>query len=236
MKVAIMQPYFFPYLGYFSLIKNTDLFILLDEVQFIRHGWIERNRILKQNEGWLYIKVPLIKHSHKEIIKNIYIDNSIDWQKKIIDQLITYKRIAPNFKKVFDFLYQILNNKFETITELNKYTLKETCRFLDIKENINVYSKMNIKIDKINTPDEWALNICKKINNVEEYWNPEGGKDFFDTHKYLQNNINVKFIKHKVPEYNQNRIYFENSLSIIDVLMFNDINSTNRLIDEYYFI
>ena len=61
-KVAIMQPYFFPYLGYFSLIKHTDEFILFDPVQFIRHGWIERNRILKPENGWQYISVPLEKH------------------------------------------------------------------------------------------------------------------------------------------------------------------------------
>jgi hypothetical protein len=58
MKLGIMQPYFFPYLGYFSLIKHTDRFILFDTVQFIRHGWIERNRILKQNEGWQYVQAP----------------------------------------------------------------------------------------------------------------------------------------------------------------------------------
>ena len=91
MKVAIMQPYFFPYLGYFGLINHTEKFILFDTVQFIRHGWIERNRILKPMEDWQYIAVPLKKHSQKTLIKDIEINNSIDWKNKIFAQLTHYK-------------------------------------------------------------------------------------------------------------------------------------------------
>ena len=76
MKLAIMQPYFFPYLGYLSLIKNTDRFILFDTVQFIRHGWIERNRVLKQGDGWQYISIPLEKHEQTTLIKDIKIKNT----------------------------------------------------------------------------------------------------------------------------------------------------------------
>ena len=71
MKLGIMQPYFAPYLGYISLIKHTDEFILFDTVQFIRHGWIERNRILKPGGGWQYIAIPLVKHSQKTLICDI---------------------------------------------------------------------------------------------------------------------------------------------------------------------
>ena len=74
MRLGIMQPYFFPYIGYMSLIKNTDLFILFDDVQFIRHGWIERNRILKPSGGWQYIAVPLEKHHRDTLIKEIRIN------------------------------------------------------------------------------------------------------------------------------------------------------------------
>ena len=76
MRLGIMQPYFFPYLGYFSLIKHADLFILFDTPQFIRHGWIERNRILKPDVGWMYVSVLLIKHELQTPIKDVKIDNS----------------------------------------------------------------------------------------------------------------------------------------------------------------
>lgn len=75
MKLGIMQPYFLPYLGYISLIKNTDKFILFDTVQFIRHGWIERNRILKQTGGWQYIQIPLEKKQMSTVIKDVKINN-----------------------------------------------------------------------------------------------------------------------------------------------------------------
>ena len=88
-KIGIMQPYFFPYLGYISLIKHTDEFMLFDPVQFIRHGWIERNRILKPGEGWQYIQVPLQKHSLTTDIKDIKIDNTQNWRVKLLSQLIS---------------------------------------------------------------------------------------------------------------------------------------------------
>ena len=101
MKLAIMQPYFSPYLGYFSLIKHTDNFILLDTVQFIRHGWIERNRILKPGwDTWQYIKVPLEKHSKNSIIKDIRIKTNQDWKRKLISQLVHYKKRAPFYQNM----------------------------------------------------------------------------------------------------------------------------------------
>ena len=82
MKIAIMQPYFMPYIGYISLIKHTDRFILFDTAQFIRHGWIERNRILKPETGWQYVQVPLLKFSRDIAIKDVLINNSELWQTK----------------------------------------------------------------------------------------------------------------------------------------------------------
>src|SRR4030042_3246951 len=83
MKIGIMQPYFFPYLGYFSLIKHTERFVLLDSVQFIKHGWVKRNRILKPGSGWQYILVPLVKHNRDTKIKDIRIKNTLDWRNTI---------------------------------------------------------------------------------------------------------------------------------------------------------
>ena len=80
MIIAIHQPYFFPYLGYFGLIKNTDRWIVFDTPQFQKHGWIERNRIIKPVQGWQYISVPLIKHSQKTKIIDIKIKNDEDWR------------------------------------------------------------------------------------------------------------------------------------------------------------
>lgn len=232
MRIGIMQPYFFPYLGYFSLIKNVDKFILLDDVQFIRHGWIERNRILNPNGGWQYIAVPLEKHNQKTAIKDVTINNSLEWQKKIIAQTTHYKK-APFYKEVRELLLDVFNKNFVLITELDKYALEKVLDYLDISTPIEIFREMNLKIEKVNCADEWALNICKAIPNVNEYWNPPGGKSFFDSKKYKDNNIELKFQEIIFSEYPQQRHNFEQGLSILDVMMFNSPKKINEMLDRY---
>lgn len=237
MKLGIMQPYFFPYLGYISLIKHTDMFILFDTVQFIRHGWIERNRVLKQDEGWLYIQVPLIKEKGRDtLIKDIKIDNKQKWQQKILSQLQPYKKTAPYYKQVIAMLTELFNNEFNDLTALNKASLEKICDFLEMKNHIKVFSEMNLEIENANAPDEWALNICKAIDNVDEYWNPPGGQSFFDKTKYDDAKIKLKFHSVELQEYNQKRKNFEPGLSIIDVLMFNSVSEIHNMLDNYTLI
>lgn len=235
MKIAIMQPYFVPYLGYFSLIKHTDKFILFDSVQFIRHGWIERNRILKPNEGWQYIQVPLIKASRETLIKDMLINNSSNWQKKILAQLEHYKKKSPYYFQTIQVLQNIFddNNIYNDITSLNKVCLENICKYLGISANFEIFSRMNLPIQHANAPDEWALNICKAMGNIDEYWNPIGGVSFFDKSKYTNNNIVLKFHQSRLNPYNQKRSFFEQGLSILDVMMFNSPAEINKMLDDY---
>lgn len=236
MKVGIMQPYFFPYLGYFCLIKHTNLFILLDEVQFIRHGWIERNRILNQNSDWIYIKVPLTKHNRETSIKLITINNELNWKEKVLSQLAVYKKVAPNYYRAISLVKTVFENDFSSITELNKRALEVICNYLGFDADIRVFSEMNISIPRPNLPDEWALEICKQIGGVSEYWNPEGGKSFFDEGKYLKASIDIRFIQTKLVDYGQFKNTFIPGLSIIDVIMFNSVEVINNMLDNYEFI
>lgn len=236
MKLAIMQPYFLPYLGYFSLIKHTDEFILFDTVQFIRHGWIERNRILKPSNGWQYIMVPLKKHSRETLIKDIEINNDQQWKEKILAQLQHYKKQAPYFSNVIDILNEIFSKEYATIVDLNLASLKTVCNYLGIITPIQVFSLMNIDIEPANAPDEWALNICKALGNVDEYWNPPGGQSFFDKKKYENAGINLKFHSAILTDYDQKRNVFEPGLSILDVMMFNSVEEINKMLDNYELI
>lgn len=235
MKVAIMQPYFFPYLGYFSLIKHTDAFILFDPVQFIRHGWIERNRILKQNEGWLYIQVPILNKGRDVIIQDLLIDNSQDWKKKIIAQLQPYKKVAPFYFKVINILNEIFEKDYESIIDINLETIKTICNYLNINKEISVFSNMNLVIEEAKEADEWALNICKALGNVKEYWNPPGGQSFFDKTKYDAAGIDLKFQTVVLASYDQKRTNFEAGLSIIDLMMFNSPEEINLMLDNFNF-
>lgn len=236
MKVGIMQPYFFPYIGYYSLIASVDQFILLDDVQFIRHGWIERNRIIKQGGGWLYFSVPLKKHSQKDLIRDICIDNSRDWKSKIIANLRVYKW-APNYKEVMELVEQCFAAECSGITELNYWILKKTCAYMGIKTPISIFREMNIHIDTPQAADEWALNICKQIPEANEYRNPPGGISFFDREKYKEAGIDLKFQEMKPIIYPQGRRKeFEADLSIIDVLMFNDCKTVCSMLEQYHIL
>lgn len=236
MKIGIMQPYFFPYLGYFSLIKHTDRFILFDTVQFIRHGWIERNRILNPNGDWQYIKVPLVKFSQSTIIKDIQINNNFGWREKIFAQLQHYKKKAPNYTIVIELLEDIFSADYFDIVSLDLNSLIKVADYLGINTSIEVFSSMGLAIEKVNAPDEWALNICKALGNVEEYWNPPGGASFFDKVKYEKAGIKLKFHSIKLTEYIQRQSIFILGLSIIDVMMFNSINDINEMLDNYEFV
>lgn len=226
-----MQPYFFPYLGYFSLIKHTDQFILFDPVQFIRHGWIERNRILHPDKGWQYIKVPLIKHSKTTTIKDIIINDSIDWKRKIFSQLGHYKKKAPFFKQTMQVVKKSLEIETPSITKLNQNILKNVCNYLDIEKDFLIFSEMHLGIDAPKAPDEWALNICKSLENIKQYWNPPGGKSFFDETKYKTAGIKLVFHAVELSKYNQLRENFESGLSIIDVMMYNSVEKINEMLD-----
>ncbi len=235
MKIGIMQPYFFPYIGYFSLIKHTDRFVLFDSVQFIRHGWIERNRVLKPNEGWQYIQVPLIKHEMKSLIKDVKINNSENWKERILSQLQHYKRKAPFYKDAIEVIKEGILINTDSITCLNKNCLKVVCDYLDIKFDVEIFSEMDLNIETPHAPDEWALNICKALPNITEYWNPPGGMEFFNRDKYEKNNLKLVFQKPILEFYPQRRgpENFEPGLSIIDVMMFNSKKNIINLLDNY---
>lgn len=232
MKVAIMQPYFMPYIGYFSLIEHADKFILFDVVQFIRHGWIERNRILKPSEGWQYIKVPLEKHSRDMTIKEIRINNHIDWKVQILRQLEHYKKRAPFYTDVCTLLQDCFDTQESSIVELNARLLSKTCEYIGIEFNYDIFSEMDIRIGEVTHAGEWALRISEALQ-AAEYINPIGGVEIFDKKQFEKANIGLKFIKANLREYNQKRDAFESGLSIIDVMMYNSKEEIQKMVKEY---
>ena len=231
MTLGIMQPYFLPYLGYFSLIKVVDEFVLFDTPQFIRHGWIERNQILKPNGEKLYIKVPLNKHSRETTIKDISIRADQNWKQTIISQLGPYKKKAPYYGVVVGLLEEIFALETDSIVALNEHGLKLVCNHLGINTPIKVYSEMDLEIDPVNAPDEWALNICKAYG-ASAYYNPTGGMEFFERQKYAAAGIELKFVKLEPTPYKQLGNEFVPFLSVVDVLMFNPVDSVNQMLDQ----
>lgn len=231
MKLGIMQPYFFPYLGYFDLINYTDKWIVFDTVQYIRHGWINRNRILHPNEGWLYITVP-VKHSRETAIEDVTIANEQDWKQRIIGQLGHYKKKAPYFYETRALVQECLDSAECSISRLNVYALKKVCERLGIVSDHDIFSEMNLKLGPVEGPGDWALRISEAMG-AEEYVNPPGGVEIFDEDKFKASGIKLT-IRHLPPfEYSCDGYEFIPNLSIIDLLMWNEPEAIKQYLDEH---
>ena len=232
MKLAIMQPYFFPYPGYFSLIKNADKWIFNDEVQMIHKGWVQRNRILKQYGGWHYIQLPLVKHPYSTLIKDVRVRTNENWQGKILAQFGHYKKRAPYYYKVISFLNEVFKKKFDSLTQQNAYLLQKTSAYIGFEMKYEILSEMDIDFKYINAPDDWSLNICKALG-YDSYVNPILGKSFYNRDKYEKNGVHLSFLRLDEHEYKQFNDDFIGGLSILDLMMFNSPEEINNILDDF---
>jgi hypothetical protein len=215
-RLAGMQPYFFPYIGYWQLINAVDCFVLFDDAQYMKGGWVNRNRILKPGGGWQYISVPLKKHAMTEIIK----------------QLAQYKKKAPYFDETNQIVKDILfSNNEQSIGAINCIAIKKLCTYLDIKKEIIVSSEQNFDYSNINSADDWALRHSEQLR-ATELINPAAGAALFSREKFSSSNIKLSFLKSREIIYSQRGV-FEPSLSIIDVLMFNGKEGLKGFLGNY---
>ena len=229
MRVALMQPYFFPYIGYFQLIAAVDEFLIFDNAQYIRRGWINRNRILNAQKETVYIHIP-VKKAHRETrINEIVINHDSSWKEKIFNQLNYYNK-APNYVFVMDFLDECFNINYFNLSELNTILLKKTCNLLEIHTNITVLSEKFPMINEANTTDEWGIKVAKALG-ATTYINAIGGIEFYDQQKYNANNLNIQFIKPVIKPYKQFNHIFIPGLSIIDVMMFNNLEEIKEMLE-----
>ena len=229
-----MQPYFFPYLGYYQLIQSVDEFVIFDQAQFIRRSWITRNRILNAHKETVYINVPVCKAPRETRIKDIRIDHEANWKEKMVQQLLYYKA-AANFRNVEKFVKEILSVKFDHISELNTFLIKETCKLFDIKTEITVLSEKYPEIIEANEADEWGIKVANALN-ATTYINAIGGKEFYDQQKYADNDLDIQFVKPQLESYQQFNHPFVPGLSIIDVMMFNEIDTIKEMINVHELI
>lgn len=231
MRVAIMQPYFFPYIGYFSLLQAADMFVILDTVQFQRKSWMTRNKIITLKGDSTYIKLPVKKAPLGTLIKQIDINNEIDWKTTLFNQLLVYKK-APFYTETIDIVKKILNADMNKLVDINKNILLEIINYLKLDCEIVVFSEMGINVEVVNSADEWALNISKALK-AREYINSPGGVSFFNKKKYKDNDIELKFINNNLNQYKQYHLDFVPGLSIIDVMMFNSIEAIHQMLADY---
>jgi hypothetical protein len=233
MKIAIMQPYFFPYIGQFQLINAADRFILADDVQYIRHGWINRNRVLKPAEGQYYIIMPLQKHSTYTTIKDIKVVNGSEWKVRILRQVEHYKKRAPFYKNTHELLMHCFHSYDETnITRLNGNYLQAVCDYIGINFKVEISSELGITPSEVSCKEDRVIKMCYQLG-AQEYLNPPGGMELYDKESFEQKGIKLTFLKPDLQEYNQYRNQFEPGLSIIDVMMFNSPQEIRYMLNQY---
>lgn len=229
MKIAIMQPYIFPYTGYFQLINAADKFVIYDDVNFIKKGWINRNKILVSHKANLFT-IPLGKASQNKLIKDLEISENTGWRPKFLKTIeISYSK-APFFNDTFRIISAAVNYNESNLSNFIFNSLKLICNYLEIKTDIvktsSVYDNSGLK-NQIR-----IIDICKK-ENAEHYINPSGGTEIYSRKLFEENGLKINFIKSKPVLYKQFKDNFTDSLSIIDVLMFNSKENVKNFLNEY---
>ena len=232
MRLALMQPYFFPYLGYFQLITAVDRFILLDDVQYKDRGWINRNRILKPTEGHQYINVPIAKHPSTTRIKDIKTIEETTWKKKIVRQIAHYEKAAPFFSDVGHLVSDAFAFVEPSVARLNAHYLRSVWAYLGIEFKIELSSTMGLDYSAVHGPGDWGWTICDQLG-AGEYINPLGGASLFEKERFEERGIKLTFIESTAPHYDQHRESFEPDLSIIDVLMFNSPKTVSKMLHDF---
>lgn len=231
LKLGIMQPYFFPYLGYFDLINQTGRWIVFDTPQYIYHGWVNRNRILHPNTGWQYVNVPVQKKfRNRSNICDVEIVEGGEWKQRILGQLEHYKKKAPFYQNTRALVEDSLDETATHIVPVNVRTLDHVCRHLGIPFDYEIFSAMDLALGPVDGPGDWALRICEALG-ATEYLNPPGGEPLFDAEKFEASGITLKVQEFPAFEYDCGRSEFIPNLSIIDVLMWNSPETVRAYLD-----
>ncbi len=230
MKVAIMQPYIFPYIGYFQMVNAVDAFVFYDDVNYINRGWINRNRILIQGEA-KYFTIPLIKSSQNKLINEIEIDAQSRNFNKIIKAIhIAYKK-APFFTETFEIVNRVLEKEYGTIADLAMESVKQCADYLGISTNF-YKSSAHFPETKGREKAERLQAICKHLD-ADMYINAIGGQELYSKEDFVRQAIELYFIKSLPMEYKQFKNNFVPWLSIIDVLMFNSKEKVKVFLNAY---
>lgn len=215
-KVSIMQPYFFPYVGYYQLVAQADTFVFLDDVNFINKGWINRNRILI-NGAPSFITVPLIGASQNRLIHEIEISYQEKWREKLLKSLeMNYKK-TPFFLDFYPYLQTLFVKDNQYISELCVDSIRLVFDYLEIKKQFAFSSLQDP--DKTASGEQRIIHLAK-LNQAQHYVNPEGGTDLYHPDNFSQAGIKLQFLKTELLTYSQyNCSDFVPYLSIIDLVM-----------------
>lgn len=229
MRLAIMQPYFLPYIGYYQLIAAVDVFVVYDNIKYTKKGWINRNRFL-QNGASSMFSLPLKKDSDSLAVVQRELSAEFD-HAKLLNQFKGVYGRAPYFAQTFPMLERIVGCKENNLFHYLHHSLVETCSHLGIVTEVLISS--SIAIDHELKAQDKVLALCGALG-ADTYVNTIGGTDLYDKETFGAHGINLQFIKSTPFEYKQFDAPFVSWLSIVDVLMFNSIANIKDQIRQGY--
>ena len=231
MKLGIMQPYLFPYLGYWQHIYAVDKYVVLDDVNYIMRGYINRNTIMIGGKEYRF-SIPIKKPSQNKLIMDTKLNFTDERKKDFLKTLeMAYKK-APFFQKIYELIECIIMNHEDDLTEYIIYSIKEICKYLSIETPIQKSSQ--IKKNDLLRGEERIIEICKALD-ADTYINPSGGRKLYSHERFKREQINLLFLDPDMDsiQYNQFGNEFINYLSIIDVMMFNDVFQIRGFLEKY---
>lgn len=231
MKLAIMQPYFFPYLGYFQLIHAVDEFVVYDSAQYIKGGWVNRNRILVKNTPKI-ISLPLQKDRHCKSINQRGLAEG-QWQhekKKVLTTLHQTYAKAPFYNQAMPVFEMCLSYEQLNLADFITFSLRHVAEYLSIRTPLVMASDMSVP-DRP-TAQAKVISMCQ-LAGADHYINSIGGRELYSSQAFKDNNLRLSFLRPGLPEYPQFQQPFVPGLSIIDVMMFNAPSDIRRMLRTF---
>jgi hypothetical protein len=219
MIVAVHQPQYLPWLGYFDKIEKADVFVLLDCVQYKKNEWQNRNKI-KTAAGWQWLTVP-VTYSFPQLINEVGINNREKWQHRQEQAIITNYRKAPHWNILEDFLKELFSREWQTISQVNIFVVKRLAEISGIKTPLHVASDLG----KLPEDPDGRLIAIAKYFSADTYLAGMGGREYMELDKFDREGIGVIFQKYVHPVYNQIFGDFAPFMSVIDLIFNHGIDS-----------
>lgn len=229
MKIGIMQPYLFPYIGYWQLINAVDKFVIYDDVNFIKGGWINRNNILMNGQAHR-INIRLKEASPNKLINQIEVLGDARANGKFFKTINQCYKKAPFYVDVMPLIEDIVGQEEKSVSRFLNYLITMVCGYLSISTKILVSSDIEKNIEL--TGKDKVIDICQ-ILDANEYINAIGGQTLYKKTDFVGHDIELKFLETGKIDYPQFANVFVPNLSIIDVMMFNSKSAIANMLNKY---
>lgn len=232
MIIGIMQPYFMPYIGYWQLMNAVNKYVIYDDVNFIKGGWINRNRILLNGEA-KFFNVQLKGASSNKLINQIGVTQDKEVINKNLRILEAAYKKAPYFDETFPMLKTILLYETESLADYIMHSFEEIKKYLLIDTEFILSSEL--KKNNNLKGQEKILHICELLG-AKKYYNAFGGQELYSFYAFKSRNIELNFLKTNFIEYKQFENEFIPNLSLIDVMMFNSVSEIQKFLQQFNLI